>query len=340
MKYKIALIGEAWGADEAQYRMPFVGASGQELTRMLSDAGIRRDECFISNVFNFQPDRNDISSLCWTAAQRGKLDKRPALAAGKYLKPEYFGEVERLLGELSTVRPNITVALGNTASWAILGATAISKIRGTVSYSYAIEGLKVLPTYHPAAVLRQYDLRHVTVLDLAKARRESEFPEIRKPIRRIWTEPTLGDLEDFYEKYIKDCEELAFDIETSGDQITCLGFAPKIDIAIVIPFWDLRKLRGSYWETLSEELMAWRFVEKVLAHPSAKVAQNGLYDIQFLWMKYGIPVTNFVEDTMLLHHSLQPESPKALGFLGSVYTNESSWKDMRNRAKHTIKADE
>lgn len=340
MKYKIALVGEAWGADEAQYRMPFVGAAGQELNRMLVDAGLKREECYVTNCFNFQPERNDITTLCWSASARGKLDKRSALVAGKYLKPEYFPEIERLYQELREIRPNICVALGNTASWALLSATAISKIRGTVAYSNTVEGLKVLATFHPAAVLRQYDLRHVTVLDLAKARRESEFPEIRKPIRRIWTEPTLGDLEDFYDKYIKDCTELAFDIETSGDQITCLGFAPRIDMAIVIPFWDLRKPAGSYWTNLPEELAAWHFVERVLSHPCAKVAQNGLYDIQFLWMKYGIPVTNFVEDTMLLHHSLQPESPKALGFLGSVYTNEASWKSMRNRTKHTIKADE
>lgn len=200
--------------------------------------------------------------------------------------------------------------------------------------------MKALATYHPAAILRQYELRHVTVLDLAKAKRESAFPEVRRPIRRIWTDPSLEDCYQFYRQYIENAERISFDIETQGDQITCLGFAPAIDIALVIPFWDLRHPGGSYWRTLEEELLAWRFVAKVLAHPAPKVAQNGLYDIQFLWMKYGIAVANFADDTMLLHHSLQPESPKALGFLGSVYCDEGAWKELRNRGKHTIKHEE
>jgi hypothetical protein len=65
-----------------------------------------------------------------------------------------------------------------------------------------------------------------------------------------------------------------------------------------------------------------------------------MYDLHFLWRGYGIPTVNCDDDTMLLHHSLQPESEKGLGFLGSVYTNEASWKLMRARGKTTIKRDE
>ena len=51
-------------------------------------------------------------------------------------------------------------------------------------------------------------------------------------------------------------------------------------------------------------------------------------------------MNNFVDDTMLLHHALQPESEKSLAFLGSLYTDESAWKLMRQRGKTTIKRDE
>lgn len=340
MSFKIALVGEAWGAEEETFHLPFVGPAGQELDRMLADAGIKRSECFVTNVFNFKPERNDITTLCWAASERGRDDRRPSLSSGKYLRPEYFPEIARLSAELNSIKPNVVVALGNTAAWALLSLTAISKIRGTVATSSLVPNLKVLPTYHPAAILRQYDLRHVAVLDLIKAKAESAFPEIRRPVRKIWTDPSLADCYDFYSNYIINSSCLAFDIETFGDQITCIGFAPSIDKALVIPFWDMRKPKGSYWLYPREEEQAWDFVHMVLDHPMPKVAQNGLYDIQFLWMKYGIPVRNFEDDTMLLHHSLQPESPKALGFLGSVYTNEASWKEMRNRGKHTIKHDE
>ena len=61
------------------------------------------------------------------------------------------------------------------------------------------------------------------------------------------------------------------------------------------------------------------------------VGQNFIYDMRFLWEQYGIPVKNAVDDTMLLHHALQPEMKKGLGFLASIYTDEASWKFMRTK---------
>ena len=52
---KIALVGEAWGQEEEKKRLPFQGTSGKELTRMLSDAGIDRQELLITNVFCDRP---------------------------------------------------------------------------------------------------------------------------------------------------------------------------------------------------------------------------------------------------------------------------------------------
>jgi DNA polymerase I-like protein with 3'-5' exonuclease and polymerase domains len=141
-------------------------------------------------------------------------------------------------------------------------------------------------------------------------------------------------------KHIAPCSILSFDIETRGSEITCVGFAPDRSVALVIPFVDPRTETGSYWRSHDDEVAAWKFVRRTLAHPSRKLAQNGLYDIHFLWRQYGIKVRNFDEDTMLMHHALQPESEKGLGFLGSVYTNEPAWKLMRARGKTTIKRDE
>ena len=334
---KIAIVGEAWGEHEERQRAPFVGPAGYELTKMLGEAGIHRADCFLTNVFNLRPrPTNDIENLC-SKERQGNF---PPLKAGRYLRAEFNSEVQRLIRELTDLRPNITIALGNTAAWALLGNTGISKIRGTVTDSTAIRGLKVLPTFHPAAILRQWDLRAVTVLDLGKAARESAFPEIRRPERTIYIDPSLSDLEWYYDKFLRNATRIAFDIETAGQQITCIGFSPEPSSAIVIPFVDPRKEGGSYWPNQSDELHAWAYVRKVLDHPAPKVAQNGLYDIHFLWRAYGIVVRNFEDDTMLLHHALQPESEKGLAFLGSVYTNEASWKLMRTRGKTTIKRDE
>ena len=320
------IVGEAWGAEEERARLPFVGVSGRELSKMLSQAGINRHQCFLTNVFNLRPQpSNDIKNLCGPKATA--IPGRPRLQQGKYIRAEFAPELARLSDEVHSQRPNLIIALGGTASWALLHDGRISKIRGAIASSPL--GPKVLPTYHPAAVLRDWSLRTVTLLDLIKARTEAAFPEIRRPHREIWIEPSLNDLEIFNERFIEPCQRLAFDIETAGPQITCVGFAPNERVSIVVPFVDYRREGGNYWPTHGDEKAAWEFVRLVLESDKLKLAQNGLYDVHYLWRQYGIAVRNFCDDTMLLHHSLQPESPKSLGFLGSIYTNEASWKLMR-----------
>lgn len=343
MKNAIALIGEAYGAEEEAAQTPFVGPSGRELTRMLAEAGIHRADCYLTNVFSLRPrPSNDIATSNLVGPRADGIDGFPALSSGKYIRAEFQPELDRLFSELRDVDPNVIVALGGTATWALLGQGGISKIRGTITAARAFgpRPFKVLPTYHPAAVLRDWSLRHVTVLDLAKAARQSAFPEIRRPVRTIYTEPSLSDLEWFYNEHITNARFLAFDIETSGDQITCIGFAPSRGISLVIPFVDLRKSDRSYWPSIEDELVAWSWVRRYLGTQSKKIAQNGLYDTSFLWRQYGITVNNVEHDTMLLHHALQPESEKGLGFLGSVYCDDIAWKSDRPRGKSTIKRDD
>lgn len=338
MRYKIALVGEAYGAEEEKQRMPFVGASGWLLNQMLEDAGIERHECFLSNVFNLRPERNDIANLC--GSKKDVSHGLGPIKAGKYILDRYLPELQRLRAELEDVNPNIVVALGGTASWALLGDGRISKIRGCIAESNHPRRWKCLPSFHPAAILRQWELRAVTVLDLAKAKRQAEFPDIRRPERTVYTEPSIDDLNWFYENHIASAKALAFDIETTGDTITCIGFAPNSKVALVIPFLDTRRKGSCYWLDMEQEKAAWAFVKKVLSSSIPKIAQNGAYDIGFLWRRYGLAVVNFMEDTMLLHHSLQPESQKGLGFMGSVYTDEPSWKLMREgKEDETIKRD-
>lgn len=338
----IAIVGEAWGHEEEIAQQPFIGKAGQELNRMLNDAGLNRSDCHITNVFNARPKDNKIEEF-FTLKKEGSKRFTNPLTTGKYLRPELEFHVDRLLSELATLRPNLIILLGNTACWAVLRDSKISKLRGAVAYAAAdgLQGIKCLPTYHPAAVLRQYDLRHVTVLDFMKAKEECKFPDIRRPYREIWLDPTLDDIERFYLEHI--CGQpgpLSVDIETNySTQITCLGFAPTKSLALVVPFFDLRFPEGSYWPTLEEELDAWDLVQIILSDPIPKLYQNGMFDMAIMWKHFGLTNKNAGEDTMLLHHALHPESPKALDFLGSVYTNEVAWKALKPKGK-TFKRDD
>ena len=325
------IVGEAWGQEEEKEGRPFVGTSGYILDGMLSIAGINRKETYVTNVFNLRPQRNDVASLCGTKVEG--IPGFPTLFKGKYVRKEYARELNRLYDEIRRENPNIIIALGATAAWALLHSSGIRAIRGATAQTPPAvsqilgRAFKVLPTYHPTAVAREWTLRPIVITDLDKARRESGHAEFNRPERSIWIKPTLDDLALFERQHINPAARLSIDIETKGDQITCVGFAPDPSIGIVIPFYSALAPDKNYWRSHDEEMAAWDYVRRWCQKPS--VFQNGLYDIHFLWRRYGIAVPNAEDDTMLMHHAYQLEMEKGLGFLASVYTDEASWKFMR-----------
>jgi len=336
---RIALVGEAHGKDEALLKQPFIGYSGQELTRVLGEAGIARRDCFLTNVLALRPQDNELDNLCSKRAEVGADYSHKALRQGKYLRPEFLPELARLAHELAEVRPNIIVALGNVACWALLGSSGITSLRGTITESTLLPGLKVLPTYHPAAVLRNWSWRPIMLADLMKALRESLFPEIVRPRREIVLNPTLEEIDAWIARH-GNAPDLAVDTETTRGQIDMIGFASGPNHALVVPFIDWSKSGASFWPTVEVEVEARLRVQFLLASSAAKIFQNGLYDLQYL-LREGYRICNVAEDTMLLHHALFPELPKGLGFLGSVYCNESSWKLLnRQRSDEVVKKDD
>ena len=329
------IVGEAFGAHEERKGQPFVGPSGGLLNAFLSANGISRSDCYITNVFNFRPIANNIKSLC--GSKDRSIPGMPMLMTGKYVDRKYKPELDRLYDEIRTINPNVIVALGGTATWATLRDHRIKKLRGAPAVG--VTGHKVLPTYHPAAVLREYKLRPIVFADFKKAAREAAFPDVRRPNRTLLLHPTLDDLREFERQHIMPAEVLSVDIETWSRQITCIGFATSPNTALVIPFvWHGTK-DGNYWSNIEQELEAWAYVRRWLNLGKKIIGQNFLYDARYLWDRYGIPIRTIAGDTMLIHHAQQPEMEKSLGFLGSIHTNEPSWKFMRSDIKTLKKED-
>ena len=324
---KLFKYGQAWTRDRNQW---------------LEAAGIA-----MTNVFALRPHANKIEELCVSKKEVGKDYPLPYLQRSKYLREEYFGELERLAKEVEEFNPNLIVALGNTATWAFLGSGNIGKIRGAITstsscgYTRLSREYKLLPTYHPAGILRQWAWRPILSADLMKAKREGEFPEIRRPDRTIVINPTLKELRGLVQQVLENPPPLlSVDTETGSGQIKCIGFAPSRHEAFLVPFLDEKKPGYSYWPSHWEEVEAWTLVAKLLESPIPKLWQNGVYDLQYL-TPLGIMPQACLEDTMLLHHSLFPELQKGLGFLGSIYTSEASWKLMvKHRADEVEKKDE
>jgi uracil-DNA glycosylase len=126
---EVMFIGEGPGYYEDKQGEPFVGAAGQLLTKMLTEIGLRRADVYIANVVKCRPP--------------GNRDPLPdeIEACRPYLE-----------GQLESIRPRVIVTLGNFATRVILDRqVSISRVRGQ---RFTVEGRTVIPTFHPAAILR------------------------------------------------------------------------------------------------------------------------------------------------------------------------------------------
>lgn len=342
---KIVIVGEAPGETEEREGKPFVGATGQQLDLMLEHVGIPTESVYKTNVLHTRPPYNNLDFF---KVKKENLPHGYKLAPmqGGYLHPDLIPEIERLHAELRAIRPNLIIAAGATAAWAILSIPRIQAIRGVVHSS---PFGKVLPTIHPAVMFKDWSVRAVILMDLYKARREAEFPEVRRVERRILIEPTLQECVT----WLRGCHNLSSisvkvgaDSETKNGTITCLGFSKSPHEALVVPFYDARVIHpkpggaiGSYWTKVDERIVR-QECGRILAAPHiTKIMQNGLYDIQYL-MSERFPLCNVSEDTMILHHALYPEMQKSLGFLGSIYGNETAWKTYRTKGEEALKRED
>jgi DNA polymerase I-like protein with 3'-5' exonuclease and polymerase domains/uracil-DNA glycosylase len=326
---QIMIVGEAPGDAEMLRREPFVGSSGQELNRMLHEAGIMRSECFLTNVCRTKPRNGDINE--WITFKKKQPDTSWTLLNGAWCHPEIISGVSMLSAEMSMVQPNIVIAFGNVALWALTGKLGMKSWRGSLlQTSSGFGSRKVIPCYHPAYVLRDWSVRQITVQDLRRVRRQSEFPEITPTNNRFIIRPSFAQtayyLTDLLNHVQTTPTTLSVDIETRAGHIACLGIARDRVEAFCIPFMCVERNEG-YWH-LEEETEIVRLLQRVLCHPNARcIGQNFIYDSQYIYRHWGF-VPNFSRDTMLGHHCQFVGLPKGLDFLSSMYCeNHVYWKD-------------
>lgn len=316
---RILIVGEAWGADEARAGRPFVGLSGMELDRMLHEAGIMRSECYLTNVVNAQPPGrsagrpvdNDISA--WIPSTKKAITPDCVQFRDRRVKPIVLEGYASLLKEISLVKPNLILALGNTPLWALTGKWGITKWRGSELLQNTASSLdkienpppKVVPTYHPAAILRQWDWRAIALNDLRRARKESNSRDYKLPDWTFIIRPSLvqalGTLGALYNLYLARPTLLSFDLETRAGHIACAGIAWDKENAICLPFMAVGQPEG-YWAP-EEEALILSALRDLLTHPNARiVGQNLLYDAQYTWRHWHfVPRVHF--DTMIAHHT-------------------------------------
>jgi uracil-DNA glycosylase len=323
---RILIVGEAFNPSDVDTGTPFSGPAGHLLHSLLRKVGISKDECVFTNVFNFRPVSGDVENLMTKDAALA-VPGSPTYAPKTWVHRDHAMSLYELDQLRLSANPNLIIALGDTALWALTHQRGIARYRGTPLMT-ADGKHKVLSTYEPSAVLRKFALRPVVQMDLNKAAREAAFPEIRRPKRTVIIEPSLETIEQFYHEHIVPAPFLGVDTETKARQITEVGFATSPSMCLVIPFWCRAARDGNYWPSLKQELQAWDWVRRILFEKPA-VGQNFQYDMTYLYRTMNIPCPQFIGDTMLMQHAMEPELEKGLGFLGSIYTNEPAWKFMR-----------
>jgi DNA polymerase I-like protein with 3'-5' exonuclease and polymerase domains/uracil-DNA glycosylase len=331
---RIMIVGEAPGEQEERTGVPFVGQSGMELDRMLSEAGIVRSTCFVSNVIRKRPPGNDVS--VFFAERKSDITLQHVLFNGKYCLPVVLEGIELLKREIEMCQPDVIIALGNTALWALTGNWGITSWRGSELNSTLELALpyspKVIPTYHPALILRQWTWRQTAVHDLRRAKghvgsKEYEPRDYDYIIRPDF--PTAcAVLDGLLGELDKGPFDIVADVETRAGFIDCIGFAWNKTSAICIPFMTMTGDAAGYWSLDEETELVWR-IYQINRHPNFPgwIGQNFSYDAQYIYRHWHF-LPKVKHDTMLSHHSIFSNSQKSLDYLASMYCRRYKfWKN-------------
>lgn len=290
----ILFVGEAPGAKECEDRLPFVGESGNILTTVLGRKGVSRDEVRLSNICHYRPL---------------PTNKFEILQGSQQLR-----EGQKELREYIKSHPNIKVivALGKEALGFLTQESGISRFRGSILPCVYDPTIKVIPTYHPAFVLRNRSEYPVFDMDIGKAIAETQLTkgEFNYPKYDMILDPSPVEAELLTQELCS-AEKLAVDIETvmNSRHILCIGFAPSATRAVVFP-WNERNIVN---------------IVRILESQAKKIFQFGTFDTIQLALN-GVKVNNYWWDTLTAQHVLNPELPRGLDFLVSVYTRQPYYK--------------
>lgn len=344
------VLGEAPGEREVVAKAPFVGPSGFELDKQLGEVGLGRGAAFISNVCRVRPPKNQIERDKDNPG--GFIDFRKTRPGPEWvqqgsvwLHPTLIAGIELTLAEIDRVRPTMVLALGNTALFALTGKWGIRNWRGSVLQVERPWGkLKLIPTYHPAAVLRQMELRRTVLIDLRRMVKEmKEGRDVIRPDYRFIIRPDFNQAWETLNTLLYKCDlgktKIAADLETRAGHIACCGLAwSKLD-AICIPFMCVERLEG-YW-TPEQEAQIVHLLIKLLTHPNMEiVGQNFQYDAQYTYRWWHV-IPRLVRDTMIAQHSMFSVSQKGLDYLASIYAERYEyWKEEGKEWDPSVPEDE
>jgi DNA polymerase I-like protein with 3'-5' exonuclease and polymerase domains/uracil-DNA glycosylase len=311
----------------------------REFERILTDAGVRRADCFVTALI-----RGQISGQSFevqVATSKKAITPNHTALHSRYVRKELIPYIEALERDIDLVKPKIILALGNGPLFCLTGKWGIKSWRSSLLEYTSRNGHKciVVPTYTPSFIQSVWKERNSCILDIRKAwgLAISDAP-IVPPQYNFIIEPSFPSVNNtltMLEKKLADGPlKLSVDIETRGGHTACIGIAwSKLD-AICIPLMravvaemENWQNRIHYWRDVEEAFISYRLY-KLLSHPNAEViGQNFIYDAQYFhrWHHF---VPNFCRDTMLAQHVMFSNMPKGLDVLSALHCSyHVYWKD-------------
>ena len=314
---KILIVGPSPSTWDMKANRPFAGPDGSILRSILLATGINPKSVRYVNMVEEVPPRADLGQ--WFLHRSDKV--RP-----NNLK--VIEGLEALHNEIKTVNPNVIVAMGDFPLWILTGVNTVDKREGTpkgisdwrgsvIKGSEFTGGRKVLITYHPSFIVRNYPALPLLESDIRKLKVEAEFPEIKRRPRKINLNPQGAEREILLQQLMDEEKPISFDIEytpTTGNLI-CIGFSNNPEEATTFAIRSGADLNDA---------------RRVLESGRDLVAQNAMFDCSILEHWYNIECfKNLKHDTMLGMHSAYIELPKDLGTLCSIYTDQPCyWTDL------------
>ena len=325
---RVMIVGDCPQADEERFGEYFQGYAGGELTKMLHEAGINRSECFLTSVARERPLNNDVGNFI--AFKKKDITKDHKLFRDKHVKAQIVYGYDLLYKEINIVKPNLIIALGNVAMWALTGEWGIGKWRGSMLVAKDFPNVKVIPTYPPYMVMRDWSSRAITVLDLRRAAKYRGGEPYPTPKWNFIVRPSYERAAFTLDSLIQILDtgplEISFDIETRGGHIACAGISWSPVDAICIPLMCIENIEG-YWGVEQEAALVHRLF-KILTHRNVQVVgQNLLYDSQYTFRHWHF-IPRVSQDTMIAFHVMFAGLPKRLDYIASMFCESYRfWKD-------------
>ncbi len=315
---RIAIIVEYPGDTERALKQPLVGGSGRYLWQELAKVGVKREQCYITNVIKHVVVQTDTKEKSLVPAE----EMRKWQAVLQY-------ELSRL------EQVQFILLLGNAALTAITGHKGIKKWRGsalpfTREVGFANNGM-LLITYNPAYCLRDPTVEPHFKMDLARFKRVIDGTYKEHHINAL-INPSKHDALDFL-RHLRSTPELAVstDIECIGTETACIGFANNNHEGMCINFRTHDN--PNRFDPTDEMTIRIAIAELFADRRMQIVGQNLTFDSYWLWYKDRIKIPKAYFDTLLGHHTLFPAFPHNLGFLTTQYTEHPYYKDEKDTWK-------